>query len=322
MKLLKACNPVKLFRFIQHKLKKRIHNKLKELNKDRQFAEFRNKYIKQSEKIYYSYNELNENPPDADVYIVGSDQVWNPAFLNKARTRAYFLGFGKTSVKRISYAASFGKDKLKDGFITEIVPLLNKFLYVSVREKSGLAICRQCGINNAEWVPDPTMLFDGNTYRSLYQNEPVKRPKKPYCFLYMLGNRHDFSIQMVYDWANEKNIDVVYVTGNAKYDSYEKVYTTIPEWVYLIDNADYVITNSFHCSVFSLLFKKRFGVIPSKGELRGMNDRFISLFEMFEIEERFIDNDFNVLEKNHQDLVQNSFAEMRNSCKLLNILKR
>jgi hypothetical protein len=127
----------------------------------------------------------------------------------------------------------------------------------------------------------------------------------------------------MYEWAKNINIKALYITGNLKHDKYEKLYATIPEWLYLIDKAEYVITNSFHCSVFSLLFQKKFGIIPLKGKLVGMNSRFSSLFELFDIEQRFIDNSFDVLDTNIDwSKVGYIFKRVRNSCSLLDYIQK
>ena len=304
-KIQKILNPVELYKFLSFRLlkqKRKMVDVREKKNNTRYFNVFRSKYIIQSEKIYYYYNELVEDPPAADAYIVGSDQVWNtfgvPINVSLNRIKAFLLNFGNSTIKRIAYAASFGKEKLDRDSIEIFTSLLQKFDYISVREKSGLDICKKCGIDHAEWVPDPTLLLDVDVYRTLYKDEPVIKPDKPYCFLYILKNEFSISIQSIYDWADKKGIDVIYITGNSKQDTYRKTYSTVPEWIYLIEHAEYVITNSYHCSIFSLLFKKKFGVISLKGENNmGMNNRFDSLFQWFEIEERFIDSDFNVINK-------------------------
>ena len=323
-KILKAFNPVKLYRYLCYKLKK-IKDKYEKHENPRYFDNFSTKYIKQSEKIYYSYNELVEDPPEADMYIVGSDQVWNTfSYPNKKAInviRAYLLDFGNISLKRIAYAVSFGKNQLENTSIEIFSSLLRKFQYLSVREKSGLDICKQCGVNNAEWVPDPTMLLDEDIYRRLYKDEVIRKFDKPYCFFYYLGNECDFSIKSVYEWAKKINIKVVYVTGNSQQDKYKKTYATIYEWIYLIENAEYVITSSYHCSVFSLLFKKKFAVIPLSNRDNGMNSRFDSLFELFQIEKRYIKSDFSILNREIDwQLVFNKFQEIREKCKLPNII--
>jgi hypothetical protein len=283
---IKAFNPVKLYKFFLKKRKKFI-TMYEHKNNPREFEKFRAINIKQSERTYYSYNELVENPPEADMYIVGSDQVWNTSIsINKAINviKAYLLDFGSISIKRVAYAASFGKEQFDNTSIKIFAPLLKKFDYISVREKSGLDICKQCGIEYAEWVSDPTMMLNIDIYRNLYKNEMIRKSAKPYCLLYLLGNDYIFPIQTIYDWAKEKNIEVIYVTGNSRRDKSEKMYATIPEWIYLLEYAEYVISNSYHCSIFSLLFKKYFGVILRRNI--GMNTRFDSLFELFHMEKR------------------------------------
>lgn len=313
IRIIKALNPVLLFRFLKFKLNQEKSAREQKLY-DRHFVDFRNKYIVQSEKIYDSYSELKENPPEADVYIVGSDQVWNFSFyknVKKCRNliHAYFLDFGKPETKRISYAASWSCSDLHPDIIEEIRSLIAKFDYVSVREKGGIELCRKCGYENAELVPDPTLLLSAEDYRKIYSENKINVPHKPYLLLYMLNNACDFDIDNVYSFAAKKNLDVVYVSGNSKIDSYAKTFATIPEWLYLVDNAEYVVTNSFHCCVFSLIFKKKFGVIPLKGKVSSMNERIENLFRLFGIEDRWIKNGFKVLEKNYES---NEYSNINN----------
>jgi len=323
-KIIKAFNPVKLYKFFFNR-KRKIDNMREKQNNPRCFEDFRNKRIKQSEKKYYYYEELLENPPEADIYIVGSDQVWNTFGVSINRMtnvfKAYLLDFGNPTIKRIAYAASFGKETLDDISIQILSPLLKKINYISVREKTGIDICKKCGLDNVEWVPDPTMLLDDDAYRSIYKNETIRKADKSYCFLYYLGSECDFSIQLVYDWAKERNIEVIYVTGNSRRDTFKKMYMTIPEWIYLLEHSDYVISNSYHCSVFALLFRKKFCVIPHGGKNKSMNSRFDSLFELFQIEERFIDLDFSVLDRDIDwQSVSACFQRIRSTCKLLDVI--
>lgn len=308
IRLLKALNPILLFKYLNNKVNSRKSIVEAKLH-DRHFEDFRNKYIVQSEKIYSSYSELKENPPEADVYIAGSDQVWNFSFcknIKKCRNliHAYFLDFGKPETKRISYAASWSCDTLKDEFIEEISPLLAKFNYVSVREESGIELCKKCGFENAQVRCDPTLLFVAEKYRNFYKSENAVAPKKPYLFLYILNNTCDFDIASAYKFAESRNLEVVYVTGNSKIDRYKKKYATIPEWLCLVDNAAYVITNSFHGTVFSLLFNKNFGVVPLIGKSAGMNSRIKTLSKLFGSEERWLDKNFSVFEKKTEAVLQ------------------
>lgn len=326
LRCFKALNPVLLCKFLQHKINSKKLLEESKLN-DRHFDDFREKYIVQSENVYTSYNQLKENPPEADVYIVGSDQVWNFSLFKtvnncKNLIHAYFLDFGSTQTKRISYAASWSCSDLRSDIIEKISPLLKNFDYVSVREKSGINLCRKCGYDTAEFRCDPTLLLTAENYRSLYkENYDTFKRKNPYLFLYMLNNTCDFDIQKVYEFGERKNLEIVYVTGNGKIDRYEKTFATIPQWLSLIDNAEYVVTNSFHCCVFSLLFEKRFGVVPLTKTLAGMNSRIETLSEIFGIKPRWIMEDesevFSVLEEEVNPVLQ-----IKNEFDLREVLKK
>lgn len=297
LKIIKASNPVKLARHIMRRSEQRRY--------DRHFGSFREKYIAWSDAAYPSYADLRGNPPEADAYIVGSDQVWNfyglPLLRMRHAVRAYFLDFGDPDVKRLSYAASWGATSLPANYEKEIRPLLARFDYIGVREESGADLCRLCGRDDAEWVCDPTLLLGAERYRALWREEDalgnVRKPGKKYLLLYMLSNECGFDIRSVYDFAASRNLEVVYVTGNGVIDGREKYFATIPEWLYLVDSAEYVVTNSFHCGVFSSVFRKAFGIVPLTGKAVGMNARFESLFELLGTGARYVsDGDFSVLD--------------------------
>ena len=117
---------------------------IEEKNKIRKFHQFRNEYISQSERIYYSIEEIRKDPPIADCYITGSDQVWT-MLLNIEGNNAYFLDFGAPSIKRIAYAASFGRSSYPAAIQPILKEKLSKFDAISVREKEGVDICGMLG---------------------------------------------------------------------------------------------------------------------------------------------------------------------------------
>jgi len=92
-------------------------------------------------------------------------------------------------------------------------------------------------------------------------------------------------------WASKRGLNIKYVADAIRYDKYEKIYPTIPEWLWLIDHSSYVLTNSFHGTVFSMIFNKKFLTIPLSGDCEGMNSRVKSLFRLFNIKERFLDGE-------------------------------
>lgn len=303
IRVLYALNPIKLMHYLQRK--KRVSAAIREQKDNgRGFDFFRNTYICQSDTVYASYQKLKDDPPEADMYIVGSDQVWN---FNGKKLRnvvnvlhAYFLDFGLPSVKRASYAASWSVDRLGKDLFSEIRPLLKSFNYVSVREKEGVDLCHSLGVHS-EWVPDPVFLNDPEVYRNLYRNTPLLEHKRPYVFAYILGNKCDFSMEKINDWAKDRNLDVIYVSGNNRFDNYPKTYASIPQWLRLIDNADYVITNSYHCCVFSALFHTSFAVIPMGKGMNGLNSRIESLWNLLSIEPRVLKRyDFTILDNPYE----------------------
>ena len=262
----------------------------------RSIGNFLDTYINQSESFYPSIEELKTAPPDADIYITGSDQVWNfwgqPLTVAKHETLdAFFLNFGKPETKRIAYAASFGTRSIDKKSSEIIKPLIKNFSFVSIREKSGLSLCESCGYRNAEWVPDPTLLLDKNHYRSLSRDLQSEKIKKPFCLVYMVRDNQDF-LHKIYTWAGKNNFVICLITNSALIlHNYRETFATIPEWIWLIDNAEYVITDSYHGSIFSLIFGKPFGIIPfdnCKNDLR-LND----LFKRFWLSFPLLDDTFS-----------------------------
>ena len=303
-KLLKVFNPNLLVRMVVLRRKGKERSRQAALewqNHPRGFDAFRSRYLGQSDVLYRSWEALKAQPPEADCYIVGSDQVWNFYQATLADSRgllhAFFLDFGKPETLRMAYAASWGKTQIGPDFCSEIRPLLATFNYVSVREKSGISLCRSCGYENAEFRCDPTLLLPAEAYRELTRKEQAKVPDKKYVLVYRLGNPCVFDVKKVEAWATGKGLRLVYVTANALYDSLEKTYPTIPEWLALVEHAEYVITNSFHCCVFSLLFQRKFAAVPLTGKAIGMNSRMDTLFELFHVKPRWFTGDFSVLEE-------------------------
>lgn len=334
-KIYKAFNPYKLIKFINRQLIGKKSVQQNTLN-PRYFELFREKFINMS-PIYSNYRELKTNPPEADVYIAGSDQIWNPdCAMNNITTcsdivRGYFLDFGGDNIRRISYAASFGQKSISDEWRDFISPLLNKFYWVSVREKSGVSISKKCmnveTSNSPVWVCDPTLLLDAEDYRDLYNNgfqmdnktplNVINHEQEDYIVFYYVNNGGKFNINSVYEFARKNNLKVYYISANGQIDKFQKVYPNLLQWLELVDHAKYVITNSFHCCVFSIIFHKQFAAIPITGAASGMNERLTSLFEICKIQPRILNVDFSILNEKYESNVDNSGGEL-----LLNILEK
>lgn len=145
-------------------------------NNPRFFDEFRNRFFEFSPQQYTTIKQLRKNPPEADVYICGSDQIWNMSVFENAR--AYFLDFGSTSVRRIAYAASFGKKDIQKPFSKFIKPMLSRFNAISVRESSGKDICSKAGYTTSTKVVDPTFLLRVEDYKVLLNSQLEWKAKK------------------------------------------------------------------------------------------------------------------------------------------------
>lgn len=278
---------------------------------NRQFSEFRDKYIPSTEKVYLE-RELFIDPPEADVYICGSDQIWpsgNPVM---------YLQFAPQSKKRIAYAASFGGNKPNN--LNDVSTFLKTFDYVSLRERSGVELCKELGCNSAELVPDPTLLLYANVYSNLCSN--IKVDSEKYILLYLLGNEISVSVDSIFNFAQNNGLKIVYVASQGRVDNFPKIYPTIEEWLSLIKNAAYVITNSYHGTIFSLLFNTPFMTIPLKGLRSKMNVRINDLLEKYGLEERIHSSSldilfnpinfdtFNISQKSEIDIITNKMAEI------------
>jgi hypothetical protein len=240
----------------------------------RNFERFRSSYIASTEKVY-SIDELRSNPPAADAYICGSDQIWNTA------SPIYFLDFGDNA-KRISYATSFGSVSNKDdNYFKQISVWLKHFDVVTVREHRGVGICGKLGREEVLCVPDPTLLLSKSEYMQIIQ--PFETHSKAYIFLYLLSNSTTVDIKSIYAFAQKEGLEVVYVTSQGRFDKYPKDYPTIGQWIFLINNAKYIMTNSYHGVIFSMLMNKSFLALPLKGEYSEMNDRLDTLFNDYQI---------------------------------------
>lgn len=279
----------------------KIARKISSENKNddkRNFPDFVNKNFNPI-KIFRSLSELESDCPMADIYISGSDQVWNTYGENyntvSEQIKAYLLSFVPDSAKKISCAASFGKSSLAMEFESLFKKELSRFDFISCREKSGVEICKRLGFENAVLQQDPTMILSSDEYKKIASKSLV--PKKPYILLYLLGNDTDFSTRRLKQFAKLKNLEVVYVPANEaqKINFYKKTFPTVEEWLGLYENASAVVTNSFHGTVFSLIFNKPFLSVHQTGKFEDQNVRIDSLLEDFGLKNRIFSGDFEKL---------------------------
>lgn len=233
---------------------------------------------------------LKSHPLDA--YIVGSDQVWRPKYCVNIYTQ--FLDFDNSSaVKRLAYAASFGTDKwtFSNRQTERCSSLANRFDAISVREKSGITLCKNNLGVVAQQVLDPTMLLEKEDYVFL-----VEKEKEPVCngdlFCYVLDMNPEKQ-SFIEKCAQQLDLTPFYsMPKPLKKESFNSdslrdyVFPTVTHWLRGFMDAKVVVVDSFHGCAFSIIFNKPFWVIGNKS--RG-NTRFESLLGLFGLENRMIE---------------------------------
>ena len=231
------------------------------------FDAFEKEYYHLTSIKYFSSEELMQNPPMADAYIAGSDQIWN-TFSNNGKEPGYYLDFGNDQTKRISYAASLATNSIKDECKDFIKEKLAKFSSISVREKTGASLLADLGISNVSVVLDPVFLLDKREWKQLsLKGYLYGLSHESYVLVYDFLGNDDNMISFVKAYAKEKSLKIVSIN-----DFSERGYADINinnagplEFLSLIDNAACVIASSFHATAFSVIFQKEFYTFSLKG---------------------------------------------------------
>lgn len=245
------------------------------------FKKFWKKYYTLTDTTYKNFDELYKTPPLFDVYCTGSDQVWNSVW-NECTDKAFFLDFIPKDKKCFAYAASFGKSALTEGEKEETKRLLKKYSRISTREDSGVSILNDLGFTDCVSVLDPTLLLDLNDWRPMISN---RFKGKKYIMVYNL-NRDPVINELAQKLAKDKNLPV-YSVCYAYHDKIKrkgKIYCcpAVEDFLSMLYNAEYVITDSFHCTAFSVNFGKKFvTVYPQK-----FNTRLQSIINLCGLENR------------------------------------
>lgn len=242
--------------------------KLKTWGRKNAFIEFENKYLHITSTRYLTSDELKSDPPNADIYITGSDQVWNTDMEN-GRYPAYYLDFGRKEIKRVSYAASFGIPVVNDEYKDFVTNELKKIDQISVREKSGLKILDSLGIRGGVSVVDPVFLLSNNEWNKL-SNYAADYGLQRNGYILVYDFLHNDT--RIYDIASKlskyKKLPIVSINDYSwiKYADKNINCAGPTEFLKLIQNASSVVCNSFHATAFSVLFSKEFYVYPLIGQ--------------------------------------------------------
>jgi len=282
---------------------------LKKYFKDKKLEKFRSKFLNLTSE-YNTLESLKLSPPEMDVYICGSDQVWNPYFLMKGEhgsySPTYFLDFGDDKVMRLGYAVSFGCEKYPEIESKEASKYINRFAGIGVRENSGKQIVKELGYHkDAVVVPDPTLLISKEDYSKLLNKNQEKLNNQ--AFVYFLRNEED---------EVKDILDVISKEYNIKLNKESNKQTDdINEWITNFANSELIFTNSFHGVVFSLIFQKPFFVYLAKGKSSGMNDRFKTLLTNVGLLNRIVNSPDDINNKQNIEInwndVNSKISELR-----------
>lgn len=253
----------------------------------RKFDFFTKKYLPVTSEKYSSNEELKINPPEAEIYFAGSDQIWNTLFQN-GKDPAFYLDFAPEKSVKASYAASFATEDIVEEWKPQVKKWLSDLDYISVREKNGVSIINKLGLKNAIQVLDPVFLLDKDKWIEIETRLEIN---EPYILLY------DFDCNEIIGKytrkiASEHGWKVYSVLKNPYCDrDFEQEGPT--EFLWLIDHSEFVVSNSFHATAFSVIFEKQFKVFARK---EAINARMSELVKSLDLEDRMLN------EENYQQM--------------------
>lgn len=266
------------------KKKKTIKSKIQDvvyMQRNNKFKQFKKMYLNLSPKV--NAKNINEDRFKCDAYIAGSDQIWNQQIPMEDR-RAFFLDFVKYA-KKISYAASVGRDTIEETEKEIIKKLLDNFDAISIREKTGVNLYQPLTKNKIQNVLDPTLLLTSSEWDDVAKEEKINQE---YIFSYTLGADKN-TLTSIDEISTELKTKIVEISYKKNFkNEIKNINNAGPkEFIGLIKNSKYVVTNSFHGMVFSILYKKDFWVFK-----RGnMNSRIYDLLAILGLQDRIVDVD-------------------------------
>lgn len=263
----------------------------------KKFDEFKNKQFRLS-SVYNSKKELGEICREKyDAVLVGSDQLWLPANIT---ADYYTLSFVPQEVNSIAYSTSFGQSELPKDIVEKAKKFLPKIKHIGVREESGQKLVKEICDRNVPVVCDPTLLFTGDEWLGIQKEDAIV--KEPYILCYFLGNNpphREFAKRL----KEETGYKIVALTHLDEYVKCDECYADLTpydidpaDFLNLIRNAKYVCTDSFHCTVFSILYVKNFFTFRryTQNTIQSTNSRIDTLFNLVGISGRIMEGNENI----------------------------
>ena len=226
------------------------------------FEKFRHEILKTSKVEYNSFNDLLDVNSNYDSFCVGSDQVWGKMQISDANKRAYYLGFCNHEKKIFSFSSSIGSDNLSDDKKQFLKDNLNSFSSILVREKSAESILKSVGLKNVYTILDPTLLF-GRENWDCFEGKRGRLLPKDYILVYQLHSNKQFD-KYVKRIEKELNLPVYRICPSSQnlFRYGKPLYLKSPrDFLNYIKYSSFFITDSFHGTVFSIIFNKKFNIV-------------------------------------------------------------
>ena len=261
-------------------------NRKQYIDRYRNFKKFNNKYIINYKKNMYINNIPKDLGEQFDYFVVGSDQIWNYSMIKISGKE--FLSFAPKA-KNIAYAPSLGVSKVEKKWEQFYKENLENINYLSCREKEGAKIIEELTERKCEVVLDPTLLLEKEEWQKV-EKKPSEVTSRKYILLYFLGEKNNSLYENIKEYGLKNNLEIIDIS-----DKNSKYYICGPsEFLYLINHAELVFTNSFHACVFSIIYEKNFYVFDRKNKSeKSMSSRIETLLNTFELNERYL-KDFNI----------------------------
>lgn len=278
---------------IRKKVSKNAYGK-NSLLRNHKFDDFAKKNFRLSEK-YNSKLDLQEKCKEKYLAVlVGSDQLWLPANI---AADYYTLNFVPNEVNTIAYSTSFGQSELPNDSTKKAKFFLKKIKHIGVREESGQKLVEKIANRKVPVVCDPTLLFDGSEWLKIQKSEPIIN--EPYILCYFLGNNppHREFAKRLKEKTGYKIVALVHLDEFVKSDEGYADFTPYGidpgDFLNLIRNAAYICTDSFHCSVFSMLYEKEFFTFKryNRKTKSSTNSRLDTLFKIAGVSGRILEGD-------------------------------
>jgi hypothetical protein len=290
-------------RELKRKINVYIHPEYKKMLiiKKNAFAQFGDKYLKPYFKEFVGYEVLQKASFLYDLVLVGSDQLWTPMSLYSNYYNLMFVG---DNIPKVAYAASFGVSKLPSFQYKATKRYLDRFNMIGVREDSGKKIVDSLSINKATHVADPSLLLTREQWENVASDYSILQ-NEPYILCLFLGKNME-ARNAVNELRIRTGMKVVAICHNDEYISADNSLGDVmphdispADFINLVKEATYVCTDSFHCTIFSILFHKKFMTFYryAASKKGGRNSRIDSILQFLNIQNRIYTDDVLEIER-------------------------